>query len=317
MDLLKTGVGRHSPGRGGRVIVRLLSSRQLLAGGLLVFAFGLVAISAPLLAPPEGQDPYLMPSEGFSFSPKSPSAEHPLGTTQSQGDVLYGLIWGTRVAFKLSLIVALGRTVLGVIVGVVSGYYGGLIDALMMRVTDAFLAFPIMAAVLVMLTFFAGGWFGIKSGGVDRIIVLSLIIFGWMRYARVMRGNVLVEREEEYVEAAVSIGAPNRRILFRHILPNASDGLFVLIASDIGAVVVWAAVFSFIGLSGNEALADWGQMLSFSRDWIIGTPSAPFQYWFTYLPPSLAIVLFSVGWNLVGDGLREVLDPQQSTAARA
>jgi peptide/nickel transport system permease protein len=302
---------------GRRIVERLTSSRQLMAGALVVLAFAVVATGAPLIAPPVGEDPYLMVSDGFSFTPKPPSAEHPLGTTQSQADVLYGLVWGTRVAFKLSLIVALGRAAIGVIVGVVSGYVGGAIDAVLMRITDAFLAFPIMAAVLVMLTFFGGGWLGIHSGGVDRIIVLSLILFGWMRYARMMRGNVLVEREEEYVEAAISVGAGSRRIVFRHILPNASSGLFVLITSDIGAVVVWAAVFSFIGLSGNDALADWGQMLSFSRDWIIGTADSPFQFWYTYLPPSMAIVLFSVGWNLVGDGLRELLDPRQGMATHA
>ena len=293
-----------------RVISRVARSPQLLAGGLVVFVFAAVAVAAPLMAPPAGENPYLMRTHGFSFTPKPPSAEHPLGTTQSQADVLYGLIWGTRVAFKLSLIVTLARAVLGLVVGLVSGYLGGLFDAVLMRVTDAFLAFPMMAAVLVMLTFFGGGWLGIHTGGVDRIIVLSLITFGWMRYARLIRGNVLSEREEQYAEAAVSIGAPRRRIIFRHILPNATSGLFVLITSDLGAVVVWAAVFSFMGLSGNDALADWGQMLSFSRDWIIGTPNSPFAFWFTYLPPSLAIVLFSIGWNLVGDGLREVLHPR-------
>jgi peptide/nickel transport system permease protein len=298
---------------GERIFRRFMSSGQLLAGGLIVLAFAAVAVGAPLIAPPEDENPYLMPRGEFSLTPQPPSGEHPLGTTQSQADVFYGLVWGTRVAFKLSLLVALGRMVVGIIVGLISGYYGGLVDGVLMRITDAFLAFPIMAAVLVMLTFFAGGWLGIQRGGVDRIIVLALVLFGWMRYARLMRGNVLAEREEEYVEAAISIGARKRRIIVRHILPNASHGLFVLIASDIGAVVVWAAVFSFMGLSGSSALADWGQMLNFSRDWIIGTASNAFEFWYTYLPPSMAIVFFSIGWNLVGDGLREVLDPRQST----
>jgi peptide/nickel transport system permease protein len=298
----------------GRSVRRFTHNPQLLAGALIVLAFAAVAVGAPLIAPPAEGDPYLMPSDTFGFTPQPPSAEHPLGTTQSQADIFYGLVWGTRVAFKLSLVVALGRTILGVIVGLISGYYGDLIDGVLMRITDAFLAFPIMAAVLVMLTFFAGGWLGIQAGGVDRIIVLALILFGWMRYARLTRGNVLAAREEQYVEAAISVGARNRRIIFRHILPNASHGLFVLVASDLGAVVVWAAVFSFMGLSGSEALADWGQMLNFSRDWIIGTAANAFEFWYTYLPPSLAIVFFSVGWNLVGDGLREVLDPRQWTA---
>jgi len=119
-----------------------------------------------------------------------------LGTTERQYDVLYGLVWGTRVAFTIGLSATLGRMLIGVLLGLISGYYGGLLDATIMRVTDAFMAFPIVPATLLMLTFF-GPTLGGMTGGVERIVVLALVLFGWMQYARVVRGNVLAEREKK------------------------------------------------------------------------------------------------------------------------
>jgi peptide/nickel transport system permease protein len=292
---------------------QLVSRPGLVLGILIVVAFAMVAIAAPVMAPPEGENPYIMPKDGYHHEPRPPSPDHPLGTMQDQYDVFHGLVWGTRVAFKIGLTVTLGRALIGVILGLVSGYYGRWLDAVIMRVTDAFLAFPIVPATLLMVAFFvssiriAGR---VVGGGVEPTILVTLVLFGWMQYARLVRGNVLAEREKQYVEAAVAIGARSPRIIFRHVLPNVPQGLFVLVASDIGAMVVLAAVFTFLGLAGERGLADWGWMLNISRNWIIGTPSNAFQYWYTYLPPSMAIILFSVGWNLIGDGLRDVLDPR-------
>ena len=285
----------------------------LLLGIVIIMVFMAVAVTAPILAPPEGDDPYTMPRSSFRFQPEPPGPGHPLGTTEQSFDVFHGLVWGTHVAFRLGLSVTIGRAIIGVLVGLIAGYYGGWLDAVIMRVTDAFLAFPVVPATLVMLTFFGPlrlGSVGAGSG-VDSIIVLSLIVFGWMQYARLVRGNVLLERSKQYVEAAVTIGARGVHIMRRHILPNVPQGLFVLIASDIGAMVVLSAVFTFLGLSGRRGLADWGCMINIGRNWIIGTPSNAFQYWYTYLPPIAAIVLFSVGWNLIGDGLRDALDPRE------
>ena len=252
----------------------------------------------------------MIPRDGFSVPPKPPSPDHPLGTMQNQYDVLYGLLWGTRVAFRVGVMITLGRALLGVIVGVVSGYFGGWLDSVLMRVTDAFMAFPIIAAVAVTLALFGGGGLGIQTGVTNRIIILALTAFGWMQYARLVRGNVLAQRAREYVKAAISVGAGNGRIIFRHVLPNATQGLFVLVASDVGAMVVTVAALTFIGLANNEVVADWGIMLRYSRNWIVGAPDNAFQFWYTYLVPSLAILLFSIGWNLIGDGLRDVTDPR-------
>jgi peptide/nickel transport system permease protein len=299
---------------------RVLSRPSLAVGTLIILGMFVVAMVAPFIAPPQGDDPYILPRDGFSPVPRPPSLAHRLGTMEGQGDVFYGLIWGTRMAFRLGIVITLGRLVIGVLLGLVSGGFGGLVDAILMRVTDAFLAFPIMAAVMVavalfgtQLSFDAAGRPWLAPTNEERVIIITMILFGWMAYARMLRGNVLVEREKEYMQAATSTGTTRRRILFRHLLPNVTAGLFVLGASDIGAVVVWLAAFNFIGFirySESTMMADWGRMLALSRNWIIGSPSRPFEFWYTFVPASAAIVLFSVGWNLIGDGLRDLLDPR-------
>jgi peptide/nickel transport system permease protein len=292
-------------------MIRLLSP-GLVLGALIVLGFAVVAIGAPIIAPPEGEDPYTIPQDGYRIQPRPPGPGHPLGTMERSHDVFYGIVWGTRVAFRIGLSVTLGRAMIGILLGLVAGYYGGLFDALVMRLTDAFMGFPIVPATLLMLTFFGPTrWSRATSTtALNSIIVLSLILFGWMQYARLVRGNVLAERAKQYVEAAIALGARSPRIIFRHVLPNVPQGLFVMVASDIGAMVVLAAMFTFLGLSGRPDLAEWGSMLNVSRNWIIGTPSSAFQYWYTYLPPIAAILFFSVAWNLVGDGLRDVFDPR-------
>ena len=285
----------------------------MVVGFLIVAIFAVVAIAAPKIAPPENpEDPYTLPRGSYGASPKPPSEEHPLGLMENQGDILYGLIWGTRGAFIMSLLVALGRALIGVVIGIFSGYYGRFLDSILMRITDAFLAFPLMAAVLIMLTLIGGGLIGIQTGSAEHILIIALIVFGWMGYARLIRGNVLSEKSQEYVQAAITLGANSRRIIFKHILPNTYQGLIVLITSDIGSIVVWMAVFSFLGFSGTQPTADWGKMVNNSRNWIVSAPATALKYWYTFIPPSLAIILFSFGWNLIGDGLRNLLDPRIS-----
>jgi len=295
----------------------LLTNVEFLAGGLIVLAFVIVALAAPLISPSVEENPYLIPKDGFSLVPQPPSPDHLLGTMQNQYDVLYGLVWGTRTALRVGLMITLGRALVGVIVGIVSGYFGGWLDSILMRITDAFLAFPTVAAVVVILAMFGGGSSGIQTGNTTQLIILGLTSFGWMQYARLMRGNVLTQRSREYVKAAISIGAGDGRIIFRHVLPNATQGLFVLIASDVGAMVVTVAALTFIGFAGSEVMADWGVMLQYSRNWIIGSPANAFEFWYTYLLPSGAIVLFSIGWGLIGDGLRDVTDPRRRTVRRS
>jgi len=288
----------------------LLSSRALIAGVLLVLVFVLIAAAAPLIAPPDGDDPYQLPRDGFVGNPEPPSPEHPLGLMQDRYDVFHGIIWGTRVAFRVGLVITFGRLLIGLTVGVLAGYYGGRLDAVAMRITDAFMSFPVVAAVMIVLTLFIEDDWGIQMGQGGPAIIIALILFGWMQYARLIRANVLVEKSQDYVKAAISVGARDRRIIYRHVMPNALQGLFILAASDVGAMVVTVTALTFLGLSGDKPVADWGMILKVSRNWVIGTPVNAFEYWYMYVPPIVVIVLFSMGWGLIGDGLREVLDPR-------
>jgi peptide/nickel transport system permease protein len=299
----------------------ILTRPSLLVGSLIVLTFFGAAVFAPLLAPPiDSRAPQYIPRYGSGPIPEPPGPEHPLGLLSEKYDVYYGLIWGTRLALGMGLTIAIGRALVGIFVGLLAGTFGGMVDAILMRIADAFMAFPMVAAIVVMLSLFgfvrerwAPGLYMLQPSRQDQILMLAMVVFGWVPYARLMRGNVLVEREKTYIKAARSIGMPSPRLILRHLFPNSTYGLIALITSDIGAVIVLLTAFTFIGIITEDVgamQADWGLMLSSSRNWIIGHPSEAFRYWYTYMPASLAIVLFSTGWSLVGDGLRDALDPR-------
>ena len=305
-------------------IKRFVLNFDFISGVVIILFFALVAIIAPFIAPASSENPYLVRIATSNQQPEPPQPDHPLGTLPGKYDILYGLVWGTRMAFLVGTLITLGRVLIGVMVGMISGYAGGFPDAFLMRLTDAFLAIPVVAMGAVVMALFnnpmvvTGRLTGfLLSDRTTQLILLTLVVFGWMQYARLIRGNMLVEREKDYILAATSVGATNGRILFKHLLPNVTQGLFVLMASEVGAMVVLVSVFRFIGLvisTSGVMMADWGEMLSASRTWIVPSSNNAFEYWYTYLPASMAIVLFSVGWNLVGDGLRQALDPTYKPA---
>ena len=316
------------------VLKKLLRNPTSLAGIILLVMFLIIAIAAPLFAPiPErSRDPYLVPRDGFSTTPKPPSDEHPFGTTEGQYDIFYGVIWGTRTAFRIGVVITFITTSIGIIVGSISGFYGGWVDELLMRITEIFQAFPFLLAAITMtsvlqtiygrgeagaLIFMAkivafltfGQSFAEDLDPVQLQILtgmLAIIFFGWMTIARVMRGNILSVKEYEYALAARTIGATDMRILFRHLLPNAVFPILVISSMNIGSYVLTFAALSFLGLGAQRGYADWGQMISFARNWV---PSLV-EYWYIVVFPGLAIVLFVLAWNLVGDALRDILDPR-------
>lgn len=274
-----------------------------LAGIVIVVIFALIAILAPVIAPPPAGhgDAYMIPREGYSPVPQAPSWAHKFGTTQGQYDIFYGVIWGTRSAFKVGLAVIASVLLLGIILGSIAGYFGGIIDEIIMRVTDIFLAFP--ALILAMAVVAA-------IGPSLNSVLIALIVVSWPAYARLVRGDILAIREEDYVEAARAVGASHFRIITRHILPNSIYPVFIMASLDIGAVVLSAAALSFLGLGSPEGYADWGQMIQFSRNWIVGPPGHPLAYWYTVTIPGLFILFFVLGWNLLGDAFRDILDPK-------
>jgi peptide/nickel transport system permease protein len=274
-----------------------------IVGLVLIIIYAVIAIFAPLIAPtPEGQfDSYMIPRDGYSQTPEPPSAEHIFGTTQGQYDIFYGCIWGTRTAFKIGLTVMAAVLVIGITLGSIAGYFGGIVDEIIMRITDIFLAFPpLILAMAVTVALGPGIW----------SVMMAIIIVSWPSYARVVRGDILSVREEDYIEASRSVGSSHLRVILRHVLPNSIYPIFIMSSLDIGAVVLTAAALSFLGLGVPEGYADWGQMISFARNWIVGTHDNAFAYWHAITIPGLFIFFFVMGWNLLGDALRDILDPR-------
>jgi len=169
-----------------------------------------------------------------------------------------------------------------------------------MRITDIFMSIPFMLAAMVLTTILGLG---------VRNMMIALIIFGWMVTARLIRGNILQAKNEQYVMAAKALGVRDAAIIVKHILPNTIFPVLINATMRIGSMVITAAALSFLGLGAPQGYADWGSILSYSRDWIIGGTS-PGQYWFTILYPGVAMILFVMGWNLLGDALRDVFDPR-------
>ena len=283
------------------------SPASLVGAGLIGF-FLVVAAAAPVLAPvPQGsRDAYQIPQDGYSPEPVRPSAKHWFGTTESQYDLYYGMVWGSRTAFKVALIVVVLSFALGVILGGVAGFYGGWVDETLMRFTDIVLAFPDLVLAVVIIT-------ATVRWSLPNLykVMISVAMVSWPSYARLLRGDVLSIKERDFVAAARALGASDARILFRHIIPNCIYPLLVVASLSMGRIVITAAALSFLGLGAPVGYADWGQLISLSRNWILGSNGSPFEFWHTLFIPGLTIFLFVLGWNLLGDAVRDILDPRQ------
>ncbi len=302
----------------------------------MVGLFLLTAWAAPLLAPPDPDSEfstYKATDQINRYIPIPPNAELILGgvpdsKNHRQLDVWYSVVWGTRSALRFGILVVLLTGAFGVILGGVSAYLGGLPNTLVMGFTDAFLAFPVIAGVvffknyILMLLRSSGAliyWNSmvyIESPSAWQTyltkldpLLIAFIFFTWVPYARLMNSVVLSARQAEYILASRSLGAGHLRLIFRHLIPNAISPAIILAARDVGYLVLLQAGFTFIGLSQGS---EWGVLLSLGRNYVIGVGGNPFTWWWTYLPATLAIVLFGVGWNLLGDGLNNRLNPHQS-----
>jgi peptide/nickel transport system permease protein len=288
--------------RVGYVLRQLLRRPTSIAGIVLLLGFVAVAVLAPVLAPPaDPQDPYSIPHTGYRPEPSAPSAEHIFGTTERQYDVFYGVIWGTRTAFRVGLIITLATLTIGLTVGSLAAYYGGWLDNVLMRIVEIVQAFPFLLAALTLASVLRGRMgSGLTAG------IAALIVFGWPAYARLIRGDILTVRTRDFTLAARAIGAKDQRILTRHILPNAIFPTLVYASMDIGSYVLSFAALSFLGLGADVGYADWGQMISFARNWISSLATYPH----IVLYPGMAILLFVLAWNLIGDAFRDIIDPR-------
>jgi peptide/nickel transport system permease protein len=306
-----------------RLLRNVIKNPLSMLGIMLILFFVVVALAAPSIAPPyQGRDPYKIPRDGYGPVPKEPGTVwknnpppvpgwlklvgvdgwiHFFGTASGQWDIFYGVVWGARSALKVGIIIEGLTLVIGILIGALSGFYGGRIDTIMMRITEVFMAFPFLLAALTLSAILTP----ILGKGLWPAAI-ALIVFGWMGYARLIRGDVLTVREREFVIAARVIGAKDSRILIKHIIPNAIYPTMVLASLDIGTIVISFAALSFLGIGTEIGYADWGQLISFARNWIPDLAS----YWYILVYPGIALVLFVLGWNLLGDALRDILDPR-------
>ena len=314
------------------LIKQMLSNRLSLSGFIILAFFVFVFLAAPVLAPPlpNTRDPMKIPRDGFGTVPLPPGTEwkrnapplpfwwqpltgldhwtHPFGVASGGWDIYYGVVWGTRIAFLGGMIITLVTLVIGVLVGSISAYYGGAVDLILQRITEVFMTFPFLMAALTAATILQpiiGGKAGVGGAGL-LTAGIAIIVFGWMGYARLIRGDILSVRERDYVMAARAVGSRDFRIMIRHIIPNAVFPTLVVASLDIGTYVLTFAALSFLGLGAEQGYADWGQLLSFARNWITTLD----QYWYIVFFPGITLVFFVLGWNLVGDAVRDIMDPR-------
>jgi peptide/nickel transport system permease protein len=286
-----------------KLVKQLLRNPLSVSGILLILFFVTVAVLAPIIAPPppRARDPYDMPRLGYSAEPQPPSAEARFGTTEGQYDIFYGVVWGTRTAFKAGLIVSTVTLLIGVTLGTAAAYYGGIVDEALMRIVEIFQAFPFLLAAITMAAVLQP-----KLGRGIWTPIAALVAFGWTSYARLIRGDILSVKEREYVLAARVSGISDLGIILRHVIPNAMFPTMVVASMDIGTYVLAFAALSFLGVGVQPGYSDWGQIIAFARNWI----PVLADYWFIIVFPGTAITLYVLGWNLLGDAFRDILDPR-------
>jgi len=313
-----------------------LSRWQNWIGLIIVLTFTIMAVFAPVLSPANKttQGVFMKVGRSTDRVPHPPSAEAPLGTLPGQIDVYHALVWGAREAMIFGLLVALGTFIIGVLFGVTAGYSGGAVNSIMMRISDAFIAFPPLAGVVFLQQIVAitiesmGGIYWFNNDYVGRVvdfqftpppfavflmkvdpILISLVLFSWMPVARLVNSIVITLKNTDFIQSARALGGKPFWIIRRHIIPNSIGPAIVLSARDVGSSVILQATITFIGLGGQSA---WGILLSMGRNWVIGPGGDIFAAWWVFVPATLAIILFGTGWNLLGDGLTEMLDPKRA-----
>ena len=277
-----------------RLVWRALRNPLSLAGLLIISLLIVIAFIAPAIAP---YDP--LKTDTLSRL-RPPSREHLLGTDQLGRDIFSRILYGARISLRIAILAAAIALSIGAPVGIVSGYFRGRVDDLLMRLTDMFLSFPSLILAMAIAA-------ALKPTLENVIIAISLA--SWPAYARLARSMTLAIREENYIEAARAVGASNSRVLFRHILPGVVSPVTIQVSLDMGAILLTAAGLGFIGFGAQPPTPEWGLMISDGRNYIPG------QWWVSTFP-GLAISLVVLGFNLLGDGIRDILDPRLRGSGR-
>jgi peptide/nickel transport system permease protein len=266
---------------------QLVADRTALTGLVIVVVVVIVALAAPLIAPhdPAAQD--------VAHRLQGSSLEHPLGTDNLGRDELSRLLYGARVSLLATLVIGAGILLMGMLVGTAAGMAGGFVDGLLMRIVDVLLAFPSLLLALAIA--------GTLGPGLAHL-ALALMAVWWVTYARLVRGLVLTVKEQPFIEAARALGVSPLRIAVRHVVPNIASPIVVYGTLETARLLLALATLSFLGLGVSPPTAEWGAMLNEGKDFLSDAPEL--MLW-----PGLAITITALGLNLLGDGLRDVLDP--------
>ena len=267
----------------------MIGNRLNLIGVTIVVIFFFLAIFGEAISP---HDPYGQDIQGSKFL--APSFTHPLGTDELGRDVFSRILTGTRFSLQVAAVVLSFAVVFGTIVGAVSGFFGGIVDEVLMRVTDMFLAFPaLILAIAIAAT--------LGKSLTNTMIALATVFWPW--YARLVRAQVLSIRERDFVDAARSIGLSSWRLMFRHVLPNAISVVIIQVTLDVGYAILSTSSLSFIGLGAQPPSPEWGTMLSTARSFFR-------EAWWYMTFPGVALTLTVFAFNVLGDGLQDALDPR-------
>ena len=272
----------------GDSLRRLKKNKMAMFCACVLILLALMAIFAPLLAPydPTYQD--------YSAVLGGPCKAHPFGTDEFGRDLFSRIICGTGISLSVGLFSVSIAAVIGSFLGLIGGYYGGIIDSIIMRICDALFAFPgIILAIAIV---------AILGSGMTNVII-AVAVFNIPKFARLVRGNTLATKNSVFVQAAKNIGADDKRILFYHILPSAIPDIIVQYSMSIGSSILTASSLSFLGMGAQPPTPEWGLLLSNGRTYMMNS-------WHITLFPGLAIFLTVLSFNLLGDGLRDALDPK-------
>ncbi len=302
---VRRGPGARSTSPGQLVWRRFLRHRLAVASGLVLILLALASLAAPLIALILDHDPNAVDLLGRF---QGPSLAHPLGTDELGRDLLLRLLYGGQVSLFVGLVGAVAAAVIGTVIGLLAGYLGGRLDALLMRLTDAVIALPLLP-LLIVLAAVDLTELGLpeevarsEAASLYRILLIIALV-GWTTVARLVRGAALSVRTRDYVRAAVALGAGPLRIMARHVLPNVVSPIIVATTLSVGNVILIESVLSFLGLGIQPPLPSWGNMLTNAQELIWQAPALAIY-------PGLLIFITVIAFNFVGDGLQDALDPR-------
>ncbi len=283
--------GSRSRGLWSAGWARFRDNRLAMAGAVIVLVLYLLAILAPVLTPYDPVEHGDVPR--MRYMP--PNAQHLFGTDKFGRDVLARVLFGSRISLTISFLAVLISVVFGSVVGAVAGYSGGFVDTILMRIVDALMAIPRLFLLLTCIALFSGSiW----------LIIVLLGATGWMATARLVRGQILSLRGQDFVRAAEALGAGRRRIVLKHLIPNTLTVIVVAATLRIGSIILAEAALSFLGLGVPPPTPSWGQMVFEGREALLGA-------WWVSTFPGIIIAVTVIGYNLLGDGLRDAFDPRQ------